>query len=162
MFKNLFQIALASLVLSINCFGKDVKKAGSAIDTPVQRAIKSLPRIVAAPMEAKRDNDALWKHMSRVKNAPEAKQEAAEIEALVAWVQKNEVTKAFKIALGLRCPKLTDEELLALSSWPRCTLTLEGYVRPPVVEHMEITFKDSKNLLRLIPLAVPSKEGNPE
>lgn len=137
-------------------------KVAPAIDTPVQRAVKSLPKVAAAPTEEQRNNGALAKHLSRVKNAPDARKEAAEIEALVAWIRKSDLTKALKISLGLRCPKLTDEELLALSSWPSCTLTFEGYVSPPVVEHAEITFKDSMNLLRLIPLIVPTKGGDPQ
>lgn len=154
MIKNLLRVALVSSILSINCLGNDTDKKSPAIDTPVQRAIKSLPPIAAAPLEEQLGNDALGKHFRRVKNAPNAKQEAAEIEALVAWIRKNGVTKKLRVSLGLRCPKLTDEELLALSTWASCTLTLEGHVRPPTVEHVEITFKNSKNLLRLIPLVL--------
>ena len=162
MIKNLLRVALAFSILSFNCLGEDVDKVAPAIDTPVQRAVKSLPKVAAAPTEEQRNNDALAKHLNRVKDAPDAGKEAAEIEALVAWIRNNDLIKAFKISLGLRCPKLTDEELLALSSWPSCTLTLEGCVSPPVVEHTEITFKDSKNLLRLIPLAAPTRGGKPQ
>ncbi len=160
MINGVIRVTLTCAILSIRCLG-DTEKVGPGNESPVQRAVKALPAIAAARMEPSGDNRALEEHLSRVKNAPDARQEAAELESLVAWIGRNNVAKVFEISLGIRCPKLTDEELRALSSWPQCTLTLTGYVRRPVIVNAEITFKESKNLLRLVPLAVSTKGGIP-
>lgn len=137
-------------------------KTNPVFETPVEQAVRGIPKVAAAALEAARDHIALERHLGRVKKAPDAKAEAAETEALVAWLHKNKVAEVFVVSLGHRCPKLTDEELLALSSWPTCRLQLAGGVRAPIIVHEEIDFKDPKNVLRLVSLAVPTEGWNPK
>lgn len=155
---------MVGLVVSSACQEKkrrDVDKVKRPIPSPVQRALAELPPAQAAPLDPGQDRHALNRHLARLKNAPSAAAEAREIEALVAWLKRRKVAKYFEVTLGIRCPRLTDEELLALSSWSMARLTLTGYVKAPIASWRRITFKDPKNLLRLIPLAAPTRGGQP-
>ncbi len=127
--------------------------------SPVERARKRLKVIKPAALEAGTDRHALNRHLGRVRKAPNGAAEAREIEALVAWLKKHKVARYFSVTLGIRCTELPDEDLLALSSWSMAKLVLTGYVRAPIACWSEIEFKDPKNLLRLIPLAVPTEGG---
>lgn len=126
---------------------------------PVQLALKALPRIEAAPLETGQNRAALWAHLERVKNAPDAAAEAREIEALIAWRNKLPSGNSLTVSLGIRCTELSDEDLLALSSWPVVKLRIGGLVDEPISAEVEVTLKAPRNALRLIPLAVPTRGG---
>lgn len=130
----------------------DRDKDGPVIVGPVAKAVRSLPEVEPTAMEAGDDLHALTIHLERIEKARDGKAEASEIEALLAWMSTREVNDNFMISLGLRCPALSDEELLVLSSWPTVKLTVQGYVRPPSSTALEIRFEEPKNVLRFVPL----------
>ncbi len=130
----------------------DTDKVGTAIATPVEAAVRSLPAVKSAEPEKGKSLEALERHLLRVARAADGEAEAREIEALLVWLKRHGVADHFKVTLGPRCSALTADELLALSRWPTVRLTIDGYVRPPVATSREIRFKAPKNVLRLVPL----------
>jgi hypothetical protein len=140
----------------------DADKRGVRGGSPVRQAIAELPEIAPAKDRTVMSNSSIDQHLGRIAKAPDARTEAAEIESLVAWAKEHKLTDIFRVSLGHRCPQLTDEELLALSKFPKCTVMIEGGTgKAPVILHRVITFRDSKNVLRLVAFSVRTKGGLP-